>query len=416
MQRFRVANPRLLFQLAGITLLSAACVLIGRAIMPWDKMFPDFISFWTAGRLMADGQSPYDVDLQARIQRDLGWDKATNGRGVLDFLPFYYPPWCGLAYTLFLPLGYEAGKGACFFLNLEMLFLTGFLLRDRVAGLPRSIPVVAVPVFFFSVLALLLGQTSILIMFLAAVAWRLLESGRDRAAGIALALLSTKPQLTVILILAVLVWSARRRRRGVVEGFALALTGLSLAGAAVVPSWPLQMLEATRRTPPPTDYFPWLGATWLLVLKSFGLRSWGLWMLYLAAALPILGAVLRSAIGERRPLLDVMSLGFLAPFFISPYARHYDFPILLIPLFALIGGRLSEKAGSALLIALIVLPYAHFILMVKCSPYFTNNVNFYLESTYFWVPALLAAVWCFARGEVSGPSAGPTPPVSRSMR
>lgn len=358
--------------------------------MPWEKMFPDFLAYWTAGKIIAEGRSPYDADLQTRIQRDYGWDKATNGRGVLDFLPYYYPPWFGLACTLFLPLGYETGKAAWFFLNLQMLFLTGFLLKDRVAGLSRSIPLVAVPLFFFSALALLLGQTSILIVFLAAVVWTLLEDGRDRGAGIALALMTTKPQLAAVLVLALLLWSARRRRWGVVQGFVLALAGLALISALVVPSWPLQMLEATRRNPPPTVYFPWLGTTWFLVLKSLGLRSWALWGLYLAVAMPILREVFRSSVGAGRPPSELMAWGLIAPFIIAPYSRHYDFPALLIPVFVLLGGRLSEKVGSALLFALLVIPYIQFILLVKYSHLFTRKVDFFLECTYFWIPALVA--------------------------
>jgi hypothetical protein len=387
--------------LVGITLLSTGCLLGGRAIMPWKAMFPDFITYWTAGKIIASGRNPYDVELQTRIQREYGWDKATTGRGTLEFLPYYYPPWFGMACTAFLPLGYEAGKAAWFFLNLELLFLAGYLLRDAVAGLARSIPLVAVPLFFLSVLALMVGQTSILILFLTAVGWRLLEHRRDRAAGVALALLTTKPQLTGVLVLALLLWAARRRRWGVVQGFAVALGALALSGALIVPSWPLQMLEATRRTPPPTDHYPWLGTTWFLVLKTLGLRSWGLWVLYLAVALPFFREVLKSALEVDRPLHDALALGLLAAFFIAPYGRHYDIPVLLIPAFLLIGGRLSEKAGSALLVALLILPYVQFSLLVKYSRLFTGGVNFFVEWTYFWIPALLAGTW-FATRRSSG--------------
>ncbi len=74
--------------LAGITGLTTVLVLAGRAVMPWEKMFPDYITYWTAGKLVASGQSPYDVDRQFQIQRDLGWDRSINGRGVLGFLPY----------------------------------------------------------------------------------------------------------------------------------------------------------------------------------------------------------------------------------------------------------------------------------------------------------------------------------------
>jgi hypothetical protein len=399
------AALRLSARFAGLTALTAFLVLGGRSVMPWGRMFPDYITYWTAGTLIARGQSPYDVDLQVDIQRDLGWDRSINGRGVLDFLPYYYPPWFALACTVLVPLGYEGGKVAWFFLNLELLFLTGFLLRDVVPGLPRSIPVVAVPLFLLSLLALLLGQTTIVIAFLCASVWRLLDHGWDRAAGALLACLTTKPQLAAVLVPALGLWAVRRRRWGVVHGFALALSLLCLASSMVLPSWPFEMLEATRRTPPPTEHFPWLGTTWFLVLKTFGLRGWALWCLYMAIALPLLGLVVKTALNARRPLQDVMALGLLAVFFVAPYARHYDFVVLLIPTFVLIGDRLSEKAGAILLMALILVPYLQFVLLARYSHLVVPYVDFFLECTYSWVPVLLATVW-FGTNPKSGGERG----------
>jgi hypothetical protein len=384
--------------LAGITLLTTGCVLAGRAVLPWDKMFPDLISHWAAGKMIVQGQSPYDVDVQIRIQHELGWSRQSNGLGIYDFLPYYYPPWLGLACTPLVPLGYEAAKTAWFFVNLEMLLLAGWLLSGAVPGLPRSVPLVAVPLFFFpSFQSLILGQTSILILFLAALAWWLLEGRWDRAAGVALAGLTTKPQLSAVLIVAVTVWAVRQRRWGIIAGLAVTLGVLCLVSTWVASSWPLEMLAATRRTPSPTHYFPWLGTTWLLVLKTLGLRGWGLWIGYLAVAVPFLGVVLRAAWDRERPVRDVLALSLLAAFFVAPYGRHYDFPVLLIPLFVLLGGRLSEKAGTVLVKVLIVTPYVEYLIemiLALVSPYFFSRpVSLLVEWTYSWIPLLLVAVW-----------------------
>ena len=87
--------------------------------------------------------------------------------------------------------------------------MTGFVLRDAVPGVPRSIALVAVPLCLFSVEALIAGQTTILILFLTALAWKLLDCHRDRAAGVALACLTTKPQLAAVLVLALGIWGVR---------------------------------------------------------------------------------------------------------------------------------------------------------------------------------------------------------------
>jgi hypothetical protein len=388
--------------LIGVTLLTAIIVPAGRAGMPWGRMFPDYITYWTAGSLVAEGHSPYDVERQARIQEALGWDRSNQGRGALDFLPYYYPPWFALACTLLVPLGYEAGKLAWFCLNVELLFLSGFLLRDALPGVPRSIPVLSVPLFLFSVLALLVGQTPILILFLAAAAWRLLDAGRDLAAGAALAFLTTKPQLALVVVPALGIWAARQGRWDVVKGLAATLAALCLLCTLVLPSWLPEMLGATRRTLPPTEYFPWLGNTWFLILRTLGARGLGLWATYLMVAIPALVLVLRSALATDRPHHDVMALGLLATFLVVPYGRDYDFPVLLIPALVLIGERLSEKAGALLLVGLIVVPYLQFILLVRYSRLIVPSVDFYLECTYFWVPALLAMLWIATNSRRAG--------------
>ncbi len=79
--------------LVGLTLLTAACVQGLLVVAPWEKIDPDYICYWAAGKIVASGQSPYDEALQTEIQHERGWDKATDGLGHYDFLPYYYPPW-----------------------------------------------------------------------------------------------------------------------------------------------------------------------------------------------------------------------------------------------------------------------------------------------------------------------------------
>jgi hypothetical protein len=387
------ANLRPWIWLAGITLLTMLCVQGLLVIAPWERIVPDYVCYWAAGKLVASGQSPYDEALQTRIQHECGWNKATDGLGRYDFLPYYYPPWFAAFCALLIPLGYQGAKIAWFSLNLELLFVSGYLLRDAVPGLPRSVPVVAVPLFILSVISLFVGQTSIPILFFAALAWRLLERGSDRLAGIALACLTTKPQVTVVLVLALLLWAARQRRRRVIQGFMLASAGLALASALVVPAWPIEMVRASQRTPQPTLYFPWIGTTWFLILKTIGLASWSLWALYLAAAIPFLVLVARAALDRSRPLEDIMGLGLLAAFIVAPYGRHYDFPVLLIPLFVLMGRRLSDLAATILLVVLLVLPYIHFGILMKFKERYPNNVRLFPEFTFFWIPLLLTLTW-----------------------
>jgi hypothetical protein len=377
---------------AFLTVLAVFLTALACYALPEKIISVDFVCYFSAAKLLASGQSPYDLASQTAAQRELGWDRATNGFGVYDCLPYFYPPWFALACVPLLPLGYAAAKVVFFFLNIELALLTGYLLRDMIRGVPRWLPVVLVSLLSFTVVAALLGQTALLILFLVVLAWKLLDGGRDRAAGVVLALLTIKPQLTAVLLLGVLLWAVRQRRRGAVGAF-LVTTALLAGGCmALVPSWPVEMLNAPRQTPPPTEHFPWIGNTWFLLLRAVGAEGWSLWLAYLALAVPFLVAVVRAALDRARPIADVLGAGVLAAFFVAPYARHYDFPVLVVPCL-LLAARGARLTGTALGLALILLPYVQFAVLAQLKAAYHPDGLFLCECTFFWVPLLLVAAW-----------------------
>lgn len=356
-----------------------------RIVLPPEKICPDFIAFWTAGELLRAGESPYDAAGQTRVQHQYGWDKTKDGAGLYDFMPYYYPPWLGLLCVPLLPLGYGTARITWFVVQLELLALSGYLLRDRAAKLPHWGPLVLAPLFAFSLLAALLGQVTPLILLLAAAAWRLLEVRWDGAAGWMLAGLMTKPQLTVALVPAVLLWSVKRGRWGVLWGFVAGLLVLGLAGTCLVPDWPLQMLQAPARSPLVTSERPWMSTNWYSLLRSAGLTGWSLWSAYVAAAIPVTGLLLRSIGRKTCPLSDLFSLGLLGAFFIAPYAREYDQTLLLIPLLVLVG-RLPPLRATVLLVVCIVLPAFQLYTL-------TSEGAETREVVFLWIPLLLTVLW-----------------------
>ncbi len=372
--------------------------------LPEHVISVDFICYFTAARLLAGGESPYDLERQTEIQQALGWDRATTGHGLYDCLPYFYPPWFALACAVLLPFGYPAARAIFFFLNLEAALASGFLLRDTLAPGWRRLPALFVPLFFFSVLCTVLGQTSLLVLIAAIATWKLLDRGRDRAAGIALACLAFKPQLTAILVLSVLVWAARQRRWGVAGGFLVTLALLVGVCTLLVPMWPLQMLQAPRLSPPPTGPYPWIGNTWFLVLRALGFETWPLVLAYLALAVPAVVGTARTALDRAAPVADVIAVSLLAAFFVAPYGRHYDFPVLVVPTLLLAGRYLPRLAGAVLLLALIVVPYAQFMVLARVKTACYPEDPFHLEATFFWVPLLLAALWLLSAARDRGRS------------
>ncbi len=180
MQRPRFSLPfRVLVWVAGFAVTTGLLVWAGRRVIPPGKACPDYICYWAAGKNLAAGQSPYDIDGQTRIQHAMGWDRKTDGLGIFEFLPFYYPPWFAMICAAFVPLGYETARIAWPIVNAELVFLTAYLLRDLVPGVPRAVALAVVPFFIFTITAVIVGQTSSLIFFLIVVAWRLLEGSHD---------------------------------------------------------------------------------------------------------------------------------------------------------------------------------------------------------------------------------------------
>jgi len=375
------------------------CLLLGSfllvtlvtARLPQQRIGCDFFSFWTAGELLASGQNPYDAGLQASVQHRHGWDRQVHGRGQYDFMPFYYPPWLGLAFTALVPLGHHSAKVVWVALDFELLLVSGYLLRDAAPGAPWWVSVIGVPAFVFSVFSALLGQTSPLVLFLIVASSRLVEQRYDRLAGGLLACLTIKPQLSAVLLAGMLLWSIRQGRWRIVQGFCLILGLFCLVSLLLLPFWPVEILAAIRQNPPPTAYYPSVGATWLSALETIGIRGWCLPVLYSAVVLPLSVLVLRSALAGGCRARDLMALGVLAAFFVAPYGRPYDFPILLMPLLLLPEQRISQKKLLAVVV-LNILTIIQIMIYIK----FFGDINLAINElgvTFFWIPLTLTAAW-----------------------
>jgi Glycosyltransferase family 87 len=392
-KRGSAAGFRRLAALSMVTLAAVMLVWTGCRTLPWDRMFPDFICYWTAGKLLAEGESPYDADLQAQVQRENGWDRSHQGFDVYDFLPFYYPPWFGFLFVPLLPLGFEGARLAWFFINVELLLMAGCLLREQSAGVPGWLPWILVPGFMFSVMAVALGQTTVVVLFLLALAWHLLDHRHDVLAGLVLAWLTIKPQLTTVLLVAVGVRLIRQRRWAGIATVFIMTAVLCLASSLVIPDWLPRFLAAPRQTPSPTEYFPWIGNTWYLLLRSLGAKGCALPAAYVAVAVPMVALVLRGACRPAVPLGHVVAWALVAAFFVAPYARHYDFPVLLVPFLVLVRNCTKYRTVFILALAVLLLPYLQFQWLAAYKSRQDPDGRFMLECSYFWIPLLLALSW-----------------------
>ena len=76
--------------------------------------------------------------------------------------------------------------------------------------------------------------------------------------------------------------------------------------------------------------------SWLALIKLAGYEGRALAVLCAAAAIPAIVWPLTRAWRRDTSLEDAISVGLLTIWFVSPYARSYDMPVLLFPLMVLV--------------------------------------------------------------------------------
>jgi hypothetical protein len=258
--------------------------------------------------------------------------------------------------------------------------------------------VLLVPLSAFSIAAVMLGQNVPLLLLGMAAGHYLVVKKRDGLAGVILAWLTVKPQLTGLLIAAVLIWSCRQRRFGILGGFLVGLFAFIAASGLVRPNWVAEMWTSLQITPLPTRDFPWIGDSWLLVLRSCRLHAWPLWTLYAVVALP--AAVIAIYIALRRDWDEVVACGVLAAFWVTPYNQFYDLAVLMIPLCLLLP-HLSPRLSPWVALLFLIMPHLHIALLSSLLLPWLPDYPLH-KVTLFWVPVALTALWIISLSGKTG--------------
>jgi hypothetical protein len=157
----------------------------------------------------------------------------------------------------------------------------------------------------------------------------------------------------------------------------------------------------------PTAYYPGLGATWFVALDAVGVRGVAMYAAFAVVAAPLLLMLLGMTLRSDTTILELFSVALIAPFFLAPYARPYDFPILLIPALAVLA-RLNDVSRLTFAIAVTLLPALH--LLHLTATFVPPVVGIRRpEFTYFWIPMLIALMWLCYGSKGSREEALPQP-------
>jgi Glycosyltransferase family 87 len=316
-----VSEGRLRIPAMTVALLFLFIGVIALVTILADPYQMDFVSYWAGAELAIDGNPAGAYDLEVHRAVELG---AIPLRGAL---PFAYPP-CFL--LLLAPFGLLSYPVAAF----DWVLLT---FAAYCAALRRWAP--AMPWLALSFPPLLVnvitGQAGFLVAALF-IGGMILLPKRPLAAGLLLGLLVVKPQLGLVLPVALV---AGREWRAIAGGAASSI-GLVLLSIAIF-GW--------------TAYEAWLGNAELIAsiageglagwhrmasvygaLRQTGLGSGAAWAIHAAVALAAAGAAglvwyRKADRGARAGALAA------ATALASPYLFVYDTLILVVPFLWLIG-------------------------------------------------------------------------------
>ena len=233
----------------------------------------DFLVHWVGTRaLLMEGTSPYSDEVAERIQTLAYGHPARAGEHELRvayplYSQIFFLPFALIAdYTLARALWMTALQAGLILLAVYNLHLTDW--HPGIWLLP--IYFLFAVFWYHGLRPMINGNAVIFVAVLLAGALLALRSGRDELAGILLAFSTVKPQVVVVPVVFVLVWTLSHRRWRVLAWLAITLVLLSASVALIVPDWPLQNLREVLRYPeynPPgtpgavfAEWWPGIGA------------------------------------------------------------------------------------------------------------------------------------------------------------
>jgi hypothetical protein len=376
----------------GRTFTAVAVLIIVLAAVVWQAPqvsqrlkalgLGDYIAYWSAGRVLAEGRNPYSPKELLAVQRAQGWE---------DDWPniMYYPPW---ALALVLPFGLLP-----FWVSRLVWLVAGLAIvigcADRAwmyfggQEQRRVIAWLIALTFVPTLMVLQIGQVAPWLL-LGTIGF--LEAARRRAdwlAGAAFTLTTIKPHLMFLFGLAVLVWCIAERRWKILAG-SIVTAGLATALACWRdPNVLVHYQQFAVSNPPFGNVTPTIGGMLRVVL---GERR--IWLQFVPTAV----ALLWFPFYWRRQRQkwrweDQAALLILISFVATAYgAWPFDLVVLLIPLIqaAVCVSRHGATAMAATVAAYVLIDSTALLLNVAGARY----------PAFIWMtPAIWLLYWVATR-------------------
>ncbi|MBE2201222.1 MAG: DUF2029 domain-containing protein [Anaerolinea sp.] len=230
--------------LLGVVMLLLAWLQTWAVQRYWTTTSPganDFYPRWKGAALFwQEGIDPYSAEATAAIQTDI---RGRLSRPDEDQLLFVYPFYVTfmLLPLAWLPLSYSWIQ-AIWLTMLVVVMITAVFLTLRLLNWQQPLWLLALTLlwaalFYHNARTIILGQFAAFVFLWLVAALLALRRGRDGWAGFWLALTTIKPQMTILVIPALLLWALGGRRWRFIVGFGLTMITLFGLSFLFLPSW-----------------------------------------------------------------------------------------------------------------------------------------------------------------------------------
>ncbi len=331
----------------------------------------DFYSRWRGTRaLLLEGKDPYSEEVTLEIQKGMYGRPAREDE---DQVAFAYPLYVSL---FILPLAFLPYPQA------QALWLSGlvFLTLATVSIILRTFDWKPSPggllalslwclLLYPTARSIVLGQFTIFVLALVALALWAMQRGWDFLAGCSLALTTIKPQMVFLLIPFLLLWGLTGRRYRILGGFLAMMAILLLLPSFLLPTWILSFITGLSRYQAYTSAYTG-GRSPLRILFDFLLPSPLSFGATLLASLPLGGYMIYQwvrALRERGEIFQAIFWTIIITLLLPVQTGTTNQVLLLLP-FLLLFRVLRKRYNLTLLITLLLLailllgPWVLFIL------------------------------------------------------
>jgi hypothetical protein len=323
----------------------------------------DFRSFYAAAKVFVSGGDPYDFRAVSLVLLNL--------TGRMGNYAYYSPPWFLIPFLPLAALSYETGRTIWMTINVG-LWIYGLTLLAAYKQWPsqpwrRWILFLAVT-YVFAWITWRFEQTGILMFTLLAIVVWGGALRHDGTSGAALALMLTKPTVSILIVVGVLAWLWMHARMRAIVSFCITVAILGIISLPLVPTW-LSHLADPNFGKGLTLVFDGpdriegirVNSTFADWLRSLGIDQGIQRLLSLIAG--VVSILVVAILLIRRASFEVVIVAStIGTFWLAPYALQYDFPPLTIPTFyalrAISGRPLWLRISSVVIIAgLLSVPF-----------------------------------------------------------